>query len=464
MMKHLAKISLTVIAVIAFAISANAAITFEDNYTIITGGGGINYEYNNGVRQSGSAAPMQYVEWSDVPIALPYVTNAGPTAGELYMPSDGSGWGNHSRWSPNYNFTESGNFSVEIIFNRTGSDSWKALNICKDNVLGSIFDGPGMTFMLLANGGYNIIDGGLNQEGVTGSFTFAELSYASNPVVKVKFVVSQPDFSGSDDALVALFINDRPYPIVAPNKFTHVHTGGFTNNYLSVFAEGSIGVDNLKVATANGNAFNTLPWSSDADSGLNSVKVYTHTIDFGNAVDTTINGVLFTGTAAANSGPNWEVKTDTAAVLPEVETTQYGLIPNITGQGQFIVTNGLFDIFNVMNPALTLTGLTPAQQYILTLYFQGFAGPQYAYVATSDGEAITVQDPSAMGPLNGELMSYQYTANADGILSLSTTTTNNAVWAIYAFSNEEVIPEPMVGIWIMIALGTLFSKRNALLR
>ena len=29
---------------------------------------------------------------------------------------------------------------------------------------------------------------------------------------------------------------------------------------------------------------------------------------------------------------------------------------------------------------------------------------------------------------------------------------------------KEVIPEPMVGIWIMIALGALFSKHNALLR
>ena len=207
-MKTFTTLALTVIAFIAFAISANAAITFEDNFTVTTGGGDINYEYNNGVRQSGSAAPMEYAVWSDVPTALPYVTNAGPTADELYMPSDGSGWGNHSRWSPNYNFTESGDFSVEVVFNRTGGSSWKALNICKDNVLGSIFDGPGMTFMLLASGGYNIIDGGLNQEGVTGGFVFAELAYAVNPVLKVKFVVSQPDFSGSADALVSLFIND----------------------------------------------------------------------------------------------------------------------------------------------------------------------------------------------------------------------------------------------------------------
>ncbi len=458
-MKTLTKLTLSLLAVIALAISANAAITFEDNYTVTSGGGDINYEYNNGVRQSGSASPMQYVTWADNPIALPYVTNAGPTAGELYMPSDGSGWAVQSRWSPNYNFTESGDFSVEVTFNRTGDADWKALNICKDNVLGSIFDGPGMTFMFYPDGHYNIVDGGLNQEGVTGTFSFAELSYASSPVLKVKFVVSQPDFSGSADALVALFINDKPYPVSFPNNFIHTHAGGFTNNYMSVFAVGAIGVENLKVATANGNAFNTLPWSSDADCGITSAKTYTHAVDFGNAADTTINGVLFTGTAATNSGANWEVRTDTGDPIGEVETTMYGLVPNITGQGQFIVTNGLFDIFNVMNPALTITGLTPAQQYILTLYSQGFGGPQYAYVATSDGEMITVQDPSAMGPLNGELMSYQYTANADGVFSLATTTTNNAVWALYAFSNEEVIPEPMV-LGVIALLGLAFLRRK----
>ena len=445
-MKHLTNLTLSLLAVIALAISANAAITFEDNYTVTTGGGGINYEYNNGVRQSGLAAPVQYIVWSDVPTALPYVTNTGPTAGELYMPSDGSSWGNHSRWSPNYNFTESGDFSVEIIFNRTGDASWKALSICKENVLDGIFSSPGMSIMFFPNGSYTTMDGD-HDHGIIGNFQFAELSYASSPVLKIKFVVSQLDFNGSTDALVALFINDKPYPIASsPNIFTHVHTNGFANNYISVFADGAIGVDNLKVATADGNVFSTLPWSSDADIGITNAKVYTHAIDLGNAENTMINGVLFTGTAATNSGSNWEVKNDTSTILPAYDATIFGLVPNVTGQGQFIITNVLYS----GNPALTLTGLAPSQQYVLTLYFQGFTPYfQYAYVATSDGEMITVQNSSAMGDFNGELMSYQYTANADGVFSLSTTTTNSTAWALYAFSNEEVIPEPMVGIWII---------------
>ena len=47
----------------------------------------------------------------------------------------------------------------------------------------------------------------------TGNFYFADLNYDSNPTLKVKIMVSQPDFNGNNEAQIALFINGKPFPL-----------------------------------------------------------------------------------------------------------------------------------------------------------------------------------------------------------------------------------------------------------
>lgn len=427
-----------------------AATAFEDTFTV-TGGGDINYNYNEAGRQTGSQAPAPYGLWHNAASEPTLVTNAGPTAGKLHISLlDGT-----ETWvgGPNTNFTDSGDFSAEIEFTRLNDlNNWISLAVGKGSVPASPWVTPGVDIIIYPNGSYTIFVDGV----ASSSYSFTELTYASSPTLKIKFVASQDAFPPTTDAQVSLFINDKPYPI--DGKFVFQYTGGFADNYVNFQTYADVDVDNLKVTTPPGNVINTAAWNGDADSAISSTKTYTHAIDCGNSANTTINGVTFTGTAGANSGANWEVKTDTGTILPAVETTQYGLVPNITGQSQFIVTNGIFDLLNVDNPSLTLTGLTPAQQYILTLYSQGFGGPSYAYVATSDGAAITIQDSSANGVLNGERMTYHYTANADGVFSISTTATNQ-VWGLFAFSNE-VIPEPglIIGCFSLLSLALLRRK------
>ena len=123
------------------------------------------------------------------------------------------------------------------------------------------------------------------------------------------------------------------------------------------------------------------------------------------------------------------------------------------------MTNGLFDLVgNVANPSLTLEGLTPGVIYILTLYSQGFGGPSEAYVATSDGTPIAVENSSLFGVFNGQRMTYVYTAPDSGVFSISTTATNQ-VWGLFAFSNE-VIPEPGLIIGFISLLGLAFLRRK----
>jgi hypothetical protein len=363
-----------------------------------------------------------------------------------------------------HNFTESGDFSVEYELTRLEADNanWDTISIGTDapyKFPHESVNNYGFQVIFFEHGWYHVYLPGM----LTGNFYFAELLPSSNATLKIKLVVSQADFSGSGNALIAMFINDKPYPLInqgsGGTKYTFEFPGGFTNNYINwLVLDTDVNMDNVKITTPPGNVINTAAWTGDGDSAISSSKTYTHTVDCGDSMNITINGVTFTGTSNLNKGANWEVRTDTAVALPAVETTGLGLIPNVTGQSQFIITNGLYDLSAIANPSLTLSGLAPAQQYILTLYSQGFGGPSYAYVATSDGAAITVQDSSAYGVFNGERMTYHYTANDDGVFSISTTGTNG-VWAIYAFSNETIVPEPAI-FAIIGLLGMLLLRKR----
>ena len=59
----------------------------------------------------------------------------------------------------------------------------------------------------------------------------------------------------------------------------------------------------------------------------------------------------------------------------------------------------------------------------------------------------------------GQLLKYQYTAPESGAFSISATSTNfsNANWGWFAFSNEEVIPEPAMLIGFVCLTGIMLS-------
>ncbi|RLD09472.1 MAG: hypothetical protein DRI44_08405 [Chlamydiae bacterium] len=429
------KLSLTLFTVTLLVSTVNAAILFDDTFTV-AGGGDINFEYNAAGRQFGTAVPLSYNQ----PEVGFTVTNVGQNAGKANVIT---GPGQVRYLNLNHNFIESGNFSVEYELtrlNNPNSPYWGSMAIGTDGVYQYPHQGANGLEIRLWNHGYMWVS--LNGERIL-DMQYPELTVSSNRTLKLKLIVSQPDFRGSGDAHIAMFINDKAYPMriaAGTNIYTITNPGGFTNNYLNfIVAETDANIDNLKVMTLPGNTIATKLFTGDADSGITNSKFYTHSVNLADTADVIINGQTFIGAGTNSmSGSNWELRTANAQPLGNLPIHEnYGIYPNVTPASRDILTNVLYSTSYINGGALTLTGLTPGQQYILTLYSMAFdaEGGRRSYIATSDGSAITDIDQDEFGQFSGQLLTCNYIANDNGIFSISTTPITES-WGFYAFSNE----------------------------
>jgi len=434
---------------IIFACSKISAETIlYDDFTV-TISGDVNTELD---RQTGSAAPISYAA-ANGPST---VTNAGPYAGTCFMHGDPV----PSYLSPLALFKESGQFSVEYEIDRVhgiDTNKWDAFSFGTD----SHFNYPheagtnGLELLLWEHGFYNIY---INNNVSTGNFGFVELQSSSNSNLKIKFVVSQPDFGTPGDALISLFINDRPYPIVnvgTDARFLINHEGGFANNlisFLTAWTEATI--DNFKFTTFSDKDFETAAWTDVADSGISSSKVYTHAVNFCNGADVVINGVTFKGSPSNNTvGSNWELKNDQNVI--QLAQYGWGANANLSPECVPLVSNCLYDAWT--SGGLTLTGLNTNLQYIITLYSMGLdPGSRPSYLIPSDGDAITDVDQNEFGDRNGQILTYKYTPSADGVFSIATSSARGSNWVWYAFSNEIVAPEDPTSV--SASQGTFSDK------
>ncbi len=432
----------------------SSSTIFADNFNCTGSGGNINFEYNTSGRQSGNAAPLFYNQ----PEIGFTVTNAGPNAGKANVIT---GAGQVRYLNLAHNLTESAGFSVEYEFTRLSPDggTWGSIAIGTDAVYQYPHQGVAGLEIRLWNHGWMWVH--LNGVQLLNK-QFPELAVSSSQTLKVKLVVSQTDFSGSGDGQIAMFINDKAYPmqITGGEKYTITNPGGFTNNYINfIVAETDANIDNLNVMTPASNAITTAAWTGDADSGIFYTNTYTHTVNLADTADVVINSQTFTGAGiAAMSGSSWELRTADGNALNSFT----GANPNVTPASKNILTNFLYPASGNNAASLTLTGLINGQEYILTLYSMGFegAGGRRSYIATSDGTFITEVDQDEFGANNGQLLTYRYTANADGVFSISTTPINNP-WHFYAFSNKKVIPipEPVFIGFIFLSVITLTKRK-----
>jgi len=444
-MKKLTQITLTVLAVLALTVSVNAVTYFSDNYTV-TGSGDADYQYADGVRQSGTMAPTNY---------------AGAAAGAVSDSGDYAGLCHMTDWTgitPNEMYTNgAGNLVMEFDVTRYNTD-WTAFGFGKVFLQDWHHIRAGMGIAFTAVNSYEIKDNYVQT--YTGTCADMGLSNSYN----VKIVYAQPDYSTYGDVHVAIFVNNKPLIMDAALNYVFKHVGGFTNNYISM--RGPLSFDNLVIKDALASEVQSTAWNNDGDSGISSAKVYTHAVNLANAGTTTVNGVDFigSGTALPQSGPNW-VYNNANPGLGAYPISAVGETPNVTGAGAGLVTDTLIDASGYTSGELTLSGLNPGQEYIFSLYGIGLNwmsdNSRSNYFATSDGGTINMIDQKEFGIDNGQILSYTYTAPANGVFSIAAApaiTNIGGVYCWYAFSNTE-IPEPAI-LALLGLLGLAFFCRK----
>jgi hypothetical protein len=198
-------------------------------------------------------------------------------------------------------------------------------------------------------------------------------------------------------------------------------------------------IDDFKIAESDGR-WSVGPWTGDADSGVDASFVYTHAYNLGSSANATINGVTFTGVAGTNP-----------SVPERFSTTQMGNVftgdaNNITGGSAAMAQDFTYNGANVVAgtyQSITLRGLTPGTEYVLSAYSVGWESPsptvRWATLAVGDDRLTFNQDQFDNN--NGIRLSYRYTADETGTATLNIAPVNpvNMSIHIYGFSNREAV-------------------------
>jgi len=400
---------LTIITALSFVCSANATVQFVDNFNVTDGGGDLNYQYDS--RQTGSLAPIVWYDSAH----LVTVTNEGPNAGKAFMDINST--------RPNFGLNDNiglNDFAISLIFNRSDSISYFRFYCWNDS------EGVRSDFVQFS--GTNTIGVGNDSTGFLVNRIYSEFT---DPI-ETKIVVSRVDANSVRSALFinnkAITMDDDPF-----NKFTIESTRPTPNNYVAFYGRNNPGVnltlDDLTVTTPLSD-FDVSAWTDDNDSGINSSKTYTHTVNLA-GTQAVINGVTFADGTATN-GSDWEIYLASTNPLQLHDNSPSQI--NLTG----VSTNLLLNFFYRDNDstALTIDGLTAGVDYIFTIYGMGFdpAGRISAF-ASSCGAIITNISCDTYGQGNGIIVSLRFVAPSNGVFTVSTTQISGS-WHWYAFSNE----------------------------
>jgi Cadherin-like domain len=191
------------------------------------------------------------------------------------------------------------------------------------------------------------------------------------------------------------------YPTHGSGTF---HTGGFSNREA--------------VASTPPVAWTAHQWSDDSTSGVSPNHPYTHALKFGSAANLNVNGINFTGIAGGNpTGTNY-----TSAGMPNVFTNDTNVITD-SGSilGRDFLHGGIPSTHN-------LSGLTPGQNYIFTIYTVGWNdGTRRASLIGGIGEGPGILNQDAFGENQGVRFEYQYTASATGTATITASGLDVAV-------------------------------------
>src|SRR5690606_32824766 len=149
----------------------------------------------------------------------------------------------------------------------------------------------------------------------------------------------------------------------------------------------------------------------DETSGVDPLYHYTHAYNLGTDASAVINGVSFKGVAgnAPSEGGKFAV-TGTGNVYN-------GDTNNIFGDGSGVLARDF--IYNGNPGTLTLQGLEPNKEYVLTLYSAGWENTGGRFVNFTSGESRLFLDQDVFGNDNGVLIVHRYTSSAEGTAQIS---------------------------------------------
>ncbi|MEZ5302091.1 MAG: lamin tail domain-containing protein [Verrucomicrobiales bacterium] len=188
-------------------------------------------------------------------------------------------------------------------------------------------------------------------------------------------------------------------------------------------------------------------WAGDADSEISAAKTYTHKINLNDATAVSINSVAFDSPGAGvRSGANWE--------LLGAPNNFSDNTTNVSGGGNTLLNDFFYGATENGTSKLKLTGLTPNQSYILTLYGEGFGGPggRWTTLTPSDTNVGEDFDQNYSDNDNGNRIYYHYYAPSSGEITITLQPFGVDTWHHYAFTNEEAGPvaieQPIQGVSI----------------
>ena len=199
-------------------------------------------------------------------------------------------------------------------------------------------------------------------------------------------------------------------------------------------------IDEVNVTLVEG-TWTIAQWNTDADSGIDGNYPYTHAYSFGSAASGMVNGVQFTGVAGANPAVSNIFYT---TWFPNAFTDNDA--NNISGAAKVIANNFVYggDVPPAYFEGITLQGLTPGVEYIMTVYLVGWETPadlSTRWATFSMGEDRLTINQDRFGSDNGVTVSCRYVADANGTATFKMAPLQPVNLSIHVngFSNRQAV-------------------------
>jgi hypothetical protein len=175
-------------------------------------------------------------------------------------------------------------------------------------------------------------------------------------------------------------------------------------------------------------------WTSDATSGVDATKHYTHAFNLNNGSATTINGIVFAGKTGGNPSV-----AGSFSMANYVNTFGNDSNPvTAAGGGSSLLAHDFIYGDGVNDQTITLQGLTAGTEYVFTLYSTAWDAPGARKAKFYLGEDSLIIDQDAFGSRNGIRIHYRFTAPATSV-TLAWTPQQAASIHAYGFAVYEAL-------------------------